>query len=94
MNGDNVALTSGKKKKSKKDKKRKKDITIAEDLTVEQRADKVKQAVEDYRALDHEDMVSPARCRLPSALPHSSLDLLLPCIRLHRALHACSVMLI
>lgn len=54
-----------KKKTKKKDKgKGKKQQEVVEeieeeDLTATERAQKVKEAMKDYKALDHEDMVSP-----------------------------------
>lgn len=63
QDADFIGLEPETKKRSKKDKKGKgkkdKDVQDEEEgLTVEQRAEKLKRAMEEYKALDHEDMVS------------------------------------
>jgi len=79
-------------KKSKKDKKDKKSrerpVEVDPSLSVAERAEKVKQTLEEYTALDHEDIVSEMQylsssllsCRLATSRPASSTREALPSI--------------
>ena len=69
---DGAEPSSKKRKKNKKGKNKaveREEVEEAEDenLTVAEKAKKVKKAMEEYKALDHEDMVSSVVCDLDSA---------------------------
>ncbi|ORX37669.1 hypothetical protein BD324DRAFT_622820 [Kockovaella imperatae] len=72
MDADFIDIEPVKKKKKGKDKaKQKHREEPQEELSVAQRAERVKEAMEDYRALDHEDMIGdmPTRFKYTRSVP-------------------------